>query len=153
VLSLQFNHAQLFMTLCIIIVLALCMITTAIAGPKNDISRQAGKSPIYFYDVEATATHGPGQLIVDFDKHTFIFNGKGFKPSQQILLRASAGVVDCVFASGKTTPKGNLHIAGEWKSDNNPTDVFPAEVVNSSVGSGGSFTVFTLKTMGGLYRK
>jgi len=95
--------------------------------------KQAGKSSIYFYDVEATDKHGPGQLMIDFNKHTFIFNGKGFKSSQHILLRARAGE-DRVFASGKTTPKGNLHIAGEWKPNYHPTDVFPAEVVPSEVG-------------------
>ena len=37
------------------------------------------KPPIYFYDVKKNETHGPGLLMVDFAKHTFIFWGTGFK--------------------------------------------------------------------------
>lgn len=91
------------------------------------------KPPIYFYDVKKNETHGPGLLIVDFAKHTFIFWGTGFKPQERILLRSRAGQ-DRVFASGTTTPKGNLHIAGAWKSHNHPTDIVPARVVPSEVG-------------------
>jgi hypothetical protein len=103
--------------------------------------KKAVKPSIYFYDVKATDTHGPGLLIIDFAKHAFFFYGKGFKPSQKILLRASAGA-DRVFASGKTTPKGNLHIAGAWKSHRHPTDVVPVEVVpDKAAGSDGTWGI------------
>jgi hypothetical protein len=81
--------------------------------------RQAGDSSIYFYDVAATDSHGKGKLMVDMDQQTFVFNGQGFEPSVQIALRARAtGNGDYVmFAAGKTTPSGNLHLSGRWEAE------------------------------------
>jgi hypothetical protein len=112
----------------IAVVLCLMMITTAGAGrnsAKQDNPRQAGKSSVYFYDVDATDTHGSGQLVIDVDKHTFVFIGKDFMPYLQILLGAKeAGGTDyAVFASGQVTPSGNVHIAGTWESEAAPEDV------------------------------
>ena len=112
----------------IAVVLCLMMITTAGAGgnsAKQDNPRQAGKSSVYFYDVDATDTHGSGQLVIDVDKHTFVFIGKDFMPYLQILLEAKeAGGTDyAVFASGQVTPSGNVHIAGTWESEVAPEDV------------------------------
>jgi len=112
----------------IAVVLCLMMITTAGAGgnsAKQDNPRQAGKSSVYFYDVDATDTHGSGQLVIDVDKHTFVFIGKDFMPYLQILLEAKeAGGTDyAVFASGQVTPSGNVHIAGTWESEAAPEDV------------------------------
>jgi len=105
------------------------MITTAGAGAasakQGENPRHAGKSSIYFYDVEATDTHGFGQLVINVDKHTFVFIGQDFTPSSHIELRARAeGSPDyVVFASGQATPSGNLHIAGTWEEDNPPADI------------------------------
>jgi hypothetical protein len=92
---------------------------------KQENPRQAGKSSVYFYDIDATDMHGFGQLVINVDKHTFVFIGQAFTPLSHIELRARA--VDStdyvVFASGKTTPSGNLHIAGTWEEDAPPAEV------------------------------
>jgi hypothetical protein len=79
---------------------------------------QAGHSSIYFYDVTASQTHGKGKLQINVDKGTFEFNGQGFEPSAQIGLRARmAGSAEfVVFASGRPTESGNLHISGTWQA-------------------------------------
>jgi len=113
----------------IAVVLCLMMITTAGAGDKSakqdENPRQAGKSPIYFYDVEATDTHGFGQLVIDVKKHTFVFIGKDFPPSLQIGLQARQDESEdyVIFGSGKTTPSGNLHILGTWEANTHPASV------------------------------
>ncbi len=112
--------------------LALCLlVTTANVGtgavnPKEDQNpSQAGQSSIYFYDVAATDTHGVGKLQIDTDKHTFVFNGKDFEPSVEIALRArlATSTEYAIFATGKATPSGNLHIAGTWEAAAAPGDV------------------------------
>ncbi|MGZ4925386.1 MAG: hypothetical protein ACXV4B_02920 [Halobacteriota archaeon] len=105
--------------------LCLIMLTTVGAGvvaAQQENLRQAGASHIYFYDVAPNDTHGTGKLQINVDKHTFEFNGQGFTPSAMIELKAkAAGSTDyVVFATGKTTPSGNLHIAGTWEKDAAP---------------------------------
>lgn len=115
-----------------VVVLCLMMIATVGAGAatakQDENPGQAGTSSIYFYDVTASDTHGKGKLMIDVDKHTFVFNGQGFDPSAQIALRARAeGSPDYVlFATGKATPSGNLHIAGTWEAAAAPADVVGA---------------------------
>ncbi|MGZ4864512.1 MAG: hypothetical protein ACXV5H_04725 [Halobacteriota archaeon] len=117
-----------------LIAATLCLVLLATVGAglvtakQQANPRQAGSSSVYFYDVAATDTHGTGKLIVNVDKHTFEFNGQGFDPSVQIALRArAAGSTDyIVFATGKATPSGNLHIAGTWEA------AAPVEVVGGS---------------------
>jgi hypothetical protein len=100
----------------------LLMIATAVAGAapgsQDQNPSQAGKSSIYFYDVAATDTHGKGKLMIDLAKHTFEFNGQDFAPSSQVELRARAAASDdyVLFATGKATPSGNLHLAGTWEA-------------------------------------
>ncbi|MGZ4880854.1 MAG: hypothetical protein ACXV5H_05460 [Halobacteriota archaeon] len=110
--------------------LCLIMITTVgagvVAAKQTENPHQAGSSSIYLYDVAATDAHGKGKLQINLAKHTFVFNGQGFTPSAQIELKArAAGSTDyVVFATGKATPSGNLHIAGTWAKDAPlPTDV------------------------------
>ncbi|MGZ4885638.1 MAG: hypothetical protein ACXV5N_10000 [Halobacteriota archaeon] len=107
-----------------VIAVALCliMITTVGAGvvtAKQEANpRQAGASSIYFFDLSATDTHGAGKLMINTKEHTFVFNGKDFKPSQQYILQARAASGEAyVFASGKSTSSGNLHVAGTWEKD------------------------------------
>ena len=103
----------------IAVVLCLIMITTAGAGTasaKKENPRQADESSIYFYDVEATDTHGKGKLVIDVKHHTFVFIGQDFEPSGQIALRTGDADSD-IFATGKATPSGNLHISGTWEEE------------------------------------
>ena len=102
-----------------ILLMVLCLFLMAApdqagAGGKStkqeENPRQAGKSSVYFYDIDATDTHGFGQLVINVDKHTFVFIGQAFTPLAHIELRARAvNSTDYIlFASGKTTPSGNL---------------------------------------------
>lgn len=114
------------LVLCFFFVAASAQARAGADSAKQDENpRHAGKSSVYFYDVDATDTHGSGQLVIDVDKHTFVFIGKDFMPYLQILLEAKeAGGTDyAVFASGKATPSGNVHIAGTWESDAAPEEV------------------------------
>ncbi len=109
--------------------LCLIMLTTVGAGvvvaKQTENPRQAGSSHLYFYDVTATGTHGKGKLQINVDKHTFEFNGQGFEPSAQIALKAKAEDSSeyAIFATGKATPSGNLHIAGTWEAAAAPAEV------------------------------
>ncbi|MGZ4919115.1 MAG: hypothetical protein ACXV6L_02810 [Halobacteriota archaeon] len=107
-----------------LIAVALCIIMLVTVGAgvvtaKQEANpRQAGESSVYFFDVAASDTHGSGKLIINVKQHTFIFNGKGFTPDTLYALQyrtASSGIH--VFASGKATPSGNLHVAGTWAKD------------------------------------
>jgi hypothetical protein len=114
-----------FLIMCFFLVAGFAQAGAGGNSAKQENPRQAGKSSVYFYDVDATDTHGSGQLVIDVDKHTFVFIGKDFMPYLQILLEAKeAGGTDyAVFASGQVTPSGNVHIAGTWESEAAPEDV------------------------------
>ena len=105
-----------------LIAVALCLMMIATVGASADSDkhdenpRQAGESSVYFYDVEATDTHGFGQLVIDVKHHTFVFIGQDFEPSGQIALRTGDADSD-IFATGKATPSGNLHISGTWEAE------------------------------------
>ncbi len=119
--------------------LCLVMITTigagVVAAKQTENPSQAGASQIYFYEVAATSTHGTGKLMIDTAKHTFVFNGKKFTPDAMIELKARAeDGSDKVFATGKATPSGNLHIAGTWDKDVVPAAVTAGYTQVSAMG-------------------
>jgi hypothetical protein len=97
----------------------------AVQGALGQNPSQAGNSSVYFYDVAGSDTHGKGKLMVDLKQHTFVFNGQGCTPSALVELKArAADSTDyVVFAIGKATPSGNLHIAGTWEAAAAPADV------------------------------
>ena len=99
--------------------------TGAVSARDTMNPSQAGQSWIYFYDVAASDSHGKGKLMVDLNQGTFVFNGQDFEPSMQITLRARAEGSDdsVVFAIGKATPSGNLHIAGTWEAAAAPAEI------------------------------
>ncbi len=107
-----------------LIAIALCLImlttvgTGVVAAKQTENPRQAGASSIYLYDVAATDSHGTGKLQINVDKHTFVFNGKGLDPNTLYVLRyrIESSTDFRVFASGKATPSGNLHVAGTWEA-------------------------------------
>ena len=127
----------------------LLMIAPAIAGDapakQDNNPSQAGKSSIYFYDVARSDMHGKGKLMIDVDKHTFVFNGQDFTPSARIELRAraTASADPVVFALGQATPSGNLHIAGTWEAAAAPAEVVTGyEIINGmTLYNGGLFVV------------
>ena len=57
--------------------------------------------------------------MIDLGQKRFVFNGKDFDPSTMYVLqaRAESGTDDHIFASGKATPSGNLHVEGTWTAD------------------------------------
>jgi len=107
----------------------LLMIATGVVGaatPKSEQKlRQAGGSSVYFYDVASSDTHGTGKLMLDVKQRRFVFNGQDFIPLAEIALRARAEDSSeyVIFATGKVTPSGNLHIAGSWEAGVVPRDV------------------------------
>jgi hypothetical protein len=140
-----------------VVAVALCLMMIALVGVgtvtarQDENPRQAGASSVYFYDVAATDAHGSGRLMINLDEHKFVFNGKDFGPSAMITLRASAAdsTEIRVFATGKATPSGNLHVEGTWEAD-----ATPAEVVATPAGvaTGSGYTrinTFVLRNFGG----
>ncbi len=113
-----------------LLLMAMAAAATAAVNPS-----QAGQSSVYFYDVAPTDMHGKGKLMIDVDKHTFVFNGQDFTPSAQIELRAMAegSTAPIVFASGQATPSGNLHIAGSWEGHAAPAAVATGYVGISAI--------------------
>ena len=106
---------KLFMLmLCFFLVAASAQAGGGATSAEQENPRQAGKSSIYFYDVEATDTHGFGQLKIDVKKRTFVLIGKDFPPSVQINLQARQVESEdyVLFGSGKTTPSGQLSMHG-----------------------------------------
>ena len=103
----------------ITVVLCLMMITTSEAGAKSakhdENPRQAGKSSIYFYDVESKEGSGYGRLVINADKKTFTFIGQDFLPSQHVYIKVDTEGQFQLIADGKSTKSGNLHIQGEWE--------------------------------------
>lgn len=84
---------------------------------KQDNPRQAGNSPIYFYDIQSKSpdSNGHGTLIINTDKKTFIFNGQDFTPMQIVHIKVDTGSEFQLIAGGKSTKMGNLHIQGSWE--------------------------------------
>ncbi len=128
----------------IAIALCLIMLTTVGAGvvtAQQESLRHAGASHIYFYDVQATDTHGTGKLQINTEKHTFVFTGKDFEPSALIALKArAAGSSDyAVFAVGKATPAGNLNLKGTWDKAAAPDDVVGATVFSGTLQRANSY--------------
>jgi hypothetical protein len=108
-----------------IALLVVAMVVAPGAARQADNPWQAGASPIHHFDVAATDGHGSGRLTIDLERHTFVFNGLDFTPSAQVELgaRAAANTDYVVFATGKATPSGNLHVAGTWEAASTPASV------------------------------
>jgi hypothetical protein len=103
----------------IAVVLCLMMITTAGAGAasakQDENPRQAGKSSIYFYDVESIDDNGYGRLVINTDKKTFVFIGKDFTSNRLFEIKVDTESEFQHIATGHSTESGNLHIQGEWE--------------------------------------
>lgn len=92
---------------------------------KQENPRQAGKSSIYFYDVECQSNPNPdcivcgpcsgyGTFVIDTAKKTFNFIGHDYTPLQNVHVKiGSLGFI----AKGKVTKSGNVHIQGEWEDN------------------------------------
>jgi len=111
------------------------------AEQKNFI--QAGKSKIYFYDVEVPDGNGYGRLVINADKKTFNFIGQDFLPNQYVHIRVDTESEFHLIAEGRSTKSGNLHIQGEWEgAPPKPGTVGAAYIYGPAYG-------FTLDNMGG----
>lgn len=120
----------------LVIALILFFIVPAVAGPKTaEHPKQAGKSSIYFYDVECPANPDPecevcgpctghGRFVIDAAKKTFNFIGHDFTPNRGVEISGIGNFI----VKGKVTPSGNLHIQGEWEGNIVP----PAGTVGSA---------------------
>jgi hypothetical protein len=129
------------------VVLCLMMITTAEVGAKSsrheENPRQAGKSSIYFYDVESKEGSGYGRLVINADKKTFTFIGQDFLPSQHVYIKVDTDGQLHLAADGKSTKSGNLHIQGEWEgAPPKPGTVGASYIYGPAYG-------FTLDNLGG----
>jgi len=102
----------------IAVVLCLMMITTAGAGAasaEQENPRQAGKSSIYFYDVESFLDNGYGKLVIDTKKKTFVFIGWDFTPNSHFAIKWDKANGYKLIGGGRSNPAGNLHIQGSWE--------------------------------------
>ena len=124
---------QIAVAVCLVLVAVVG--TSAVAARQDSSPRQAGASPVYFFDVAATDTHGSGKLMINLAEQTFVFNGKDFDPSRLYVLQArgASGTDLRVFASGKATPSGNLHVEGTWTGELGRPDTPGFGVVAGSV--------------------
>ena len=96
------------------------MAGSALAGAggnsaKQENPRQAGKSSIYFYDVESKDDAGYGRLVINADKHTFTFIGQDFTPNRHFEIKVDTESEYRFLAIGQSTKAGNVHIQGEWE--------------------------------------
>jgi hypothetical protein len=104
-------------TIITLMLLMLTFGTSNAAQPVKENPRQAGKSSIYFYDVECKSpvSNGYGRLVINAAKKTFTFIGQDFIPNQQVHIKVDTASKVEIIAQGKSTKTGNLHIQGEWE--------------------------------------
>ena len=135
-----------------VFLLVLCLFFVAVSAQaragadsakQDENPRHAGKSSIYFYDVDATDSYGSGQLVIDVDKHTFVFIGKDFPHGQYIQIKVDTESEYHLIAEGKSTKSGNLHIKGEWEG------TLPEPGTVSASSTSGPAYGFTLLNNGG----
>ena len=103
------------LVLCFFLVAAPALAGAGDKSAKQVNPRQAGKSSIYFYDVESKEGSGYGRLVINADKKTFTFIGQDFLPSQHVYIKVDTEGQFQLIADGKSTKSGNLHIQGEWE--------------------------------------
>jgi hypothetical protein len=88
------------------------------AGATKDNPRQAGKSSVYFYDVECSSDPNPdcikckpcagyGTVVIDIEKKTFNFIGHNYAPMSKVRVENLGATI-----KGKVTPSGNIHVQG-----------------------------------------
>jgi hypothetical protein len=124
--------------------LCLVMLTTVVAGvvtAKQDVkSNQAGKSSIYLYNVVSTDNSGSGKLIIDLDKHTFVFTGRGFEPSEKYSLFYTIGDTPGMhkFASVVATQSGHVFLRGIWVHDITSFAAAPTFSITPPIAQGAS---------------
>lgn len=104
------------LVLCVFLVAASDQAGAGGKSAKQENPRQAGKSSIYFYDVESKDDNGYGRLVINTDKHTFTFIGQEFTPNRHFEIKVDTESEFQRIAIGHSTKTGNLHIQGEWES-------------------------------------
>ncbi len=113
----------------------LCILLVATAGTAVAVAReaadthQAGKSPVYQFDVTCDGKVA-GKLVIDMAEHTFVFNGKGLEPGKTYYLQYTASGTHTL-ASLVVNKAGNVHLEGTWEKPLNEFPAVPAFTLNS----------------------
>jgi len=106
----------------IAVVLCLMMITTAGAGAasakQDENPRQAGKSSIYFYDVESIDDNGYGRLVINMEKKTpsYVLRADGLTPNTNYMFWYQGATAEDLYLLGShvTTKSGRLSMHGTF---------------------------------------
>ena len=102
----EMKRTLVIATLCVFLVAA-AGTTAAVAKPAD--TPQAGKSPIYQFDVQPG-----GKIVINKEKQTFVFTGNGLLPSTNYILQyyVTGRLGAMVIGSGVSNPGGVVVIKG-----------------------------------------
>ncbi len=88
--------------------------TGIVTAKQAPLTPQKGHSPILQVDVKNDAGKVIGKLVVNAEKHTFVFNGTGLAPGRWHELRYSTSSGTYVVGGAKATKAGTMHLTGMW---------------------------------------
>jgi len=108
-----------------IAILCMLLVVTAGMAVANE-TYQAGKSPVYQFDVTFDGKVA-GKLVINTAEHTFFFNGKGLEPGTYYLRYVASGTH--TFASVVVNKAGNVHFEGTWEKPLNELPAVPAFIL------------------------
>ena len=118
------DHMERILSIAILCMLLVATAGTAVAvGREADDTYQAGKSPVYQFDVTFDGNLA-GKLVINTAEHTFVFNGKGLEPGTYYLRYTASGTH--TFASVVVNKAGNVHFEGTWEKPLNELPAVPA---------------------------
>jgi PKD repeat protein len=110
-------------------IVVLCMLLLATVGTTAAVANQAGKSPVYQFDVMSGNT-AVGKLTVNTKQQTFVFNGHGLTPGETYYLYDTSQGMRYV-GSGVANNGGNVHIEGAFPTAIDVTNAVFTVVANA----------------------